>query len=83
MGEGQKAPNFLDDRILASCKVFTSDRLLPFEPGAFSSFHGLWLSFCFPTLTHFLFTPGEIVTRVFIEPSRTVCTNNRDGARVG
>ena len=28
MGEGQKAPNFLDDRILASCKVFTSDRLL-------------------------------------------------------
>ena len=57
-----------------------NDRFLPLAKSspptgccACSSFHALWLSLCFPTLT-FCLRPAEIVTRVFIEPSRTHCT---------
>ena len=83
MGEGHKAPNFLDDRILASFKVFT------FRPVASSRAVRMFIIprplaiLCFRALTHFLFAPGEIVTRVFIQFSRTPCTRQSGWGEVG
>ena len=72
--ERPEGAELLDDRILASCKVFTSDRLLPFEQCAFSSCHALWLSLMFSYSYALFVYAREIVTSVFIEPSRTLGT---------
>jgi len=82
-GRGPEGAELLDDRILVSFKVFT------FRPVASSRTVRMFIIprplaiLCFRALTHFLFAPGEIVTRVFIQLSRTPCTRQSGWGEVG
>src|SRR5207249_10157021 len=81
VGEGQKAPNFWMTESLSLLKSSPSDRLLPLEQCACSSFHALWLSFVFALLRTFCLRPVKSLLGSLSSSPALLAQDSPDAAR--